>query len=131
MERTDMIDRLADIRLSRRTNVVNPTRIRQLIVGDLEDLTDADLQRELDHATGVARQRAASPAHELQLAASLASDMIRRTEIREGARVRCFTDSEVYFVLCDNYPPAVAERAVRHALTSPDTVGPVFSRSSS
>lgn len=116
MNRDDLIAALVDHRLATKRNVTNPTRLRELIRGDLEQLTDNELQADYNHVTG-ATKRPSSDAIDYRVttldhAISLALICLERG----------FTTADTQAIMLDDYPASIAGRALSAATDGAYTI---------
>lgn len=104
--RDELITLLTDHRLAAKKNVTNPSRLRELIRGDLEQLDDDELQRDYDHVTGATRRPSRDAVDyrvtELDHAISLAIVCLDRG----------FDAANTRAVLLAEYPASIAGRAL-------------------
>jgi hypothetical protein len=113
VHRADLISELTDMRLKTRRNVRNPARLRGLIRGDLEQLTDAELEAEF-HAV---HEPPADPGKSygvgrLDRAISDAVYMLARTANGSSS----FTVHDIEVVLSEEYGAEIAGRACALAI---------------
>lgn len=114
MNRSQMIDELAQRRLDAKKNVTNPSRLLEMIKNDFADMSDAEIQNDFDRVTGATKKRASADSEDysvstLDHAITDAVTMLTRVD-DEG--VRTFTDQGAADLLMLDYEPAIAGRAL-------------------
>jgi hypothetical protein len=117
VNRDSVINELVKIRLAAKKNVTNATALSKLIRGDLEQLTDDELQRDYAYATGASHKPSTGSAvdyrvSDLDHALTLAAHLISRTHQGE----RTFTNQQIASILQDEYGPTISGRALSMAL---------------
>ncbi len=105
--RDELVDYLTQRRLAAKKNVTNLSRMRELIRGDLEQLDDADLQAEYNHATGATKRPTNAAAIDYRV-----TDLDHAISLALVCLDRGFTTNDTQAIMLDDYPAAIAGRAL-------------------
>lgn len=118
MNRIQIIADLAERRLDAKKNVSNPTRMLELIKGDLEQMSDQELQWEYDKVTGATKRKGNSDAKDYNVSTldHAITDAVTMLSRHDGSGTRVFDDSTITDLLMLEYEPAIAGRALALAI---------------
>lgn len=118
--RLEMIDFLAERAVAGRTDITAPGRYVEKIRANLDEKTDAELEREFKIASGMVRGRDEGKDYGVStfdLAVSMAAMLVARTDgVRGGEPVRCWQDAEVLAMVTEEYGQLMATRALNAVL---------------